>query len=598
MTIPAVFAFGDSIVDQGNNNLIKTLIYCNFPPYGQDFNGGDPTGRFSNGKTPPDLIAEELGIKDIIPAYKDQNLTAQDLPTGVSFASGGCGYDPQTSKLVSVTSLSDQLEQFKEYIWKVKGAKGEEGTKNILSNGLFLVVAGSDDLANTYFTLGIRRLQYDISSYADLLVASASDFIQEIYKLGARRIAVFSTPPIGCLPSQITIAGGSNRSCVEHYNKAAQLVNAKLSLQLLSLNTTLPHSRVVYIDVYNPLLDLIQHPQNYAESVVNLPRNTSIPAVIVFGDSVVDTGNNNYLKTVVKVNYPPYGQDFLGGIPTGRFSDGKVPSDLIAEELGIKELLPAYFDQNLQDEDLLTGVNFASGGSGYDPLTSHVVSVLSLSDQLDMFRDYITKIEQTVGDEKTSELLSKSLFALVTGSNDVTNTYFGIVSLRRSQYDVSSYTDLLVSYASVFVQDLYKLGARRIGVFGLPPLGCLPSQRSLGGGEERKCVDSYNEAAEMFNHKLSAQLSSINSQYSDARLIYLDIYNLPLDLIHHPQKYGFKVSNKGCCGTGTIEVAFLCKYTCRDVSEYVFWDSFHLTEKAYRILVHQILATSINTFIS
>lgn len=56
MTIPAVYAFGDSIVDQGNNNLIKTLIYCNFPPYGQDFHGGFASGRFTNGKTPPDLI--------------------------------------------------------------------------------------------------------------------------------------------------------------------------------------------------------------------------------------------------------------------------------------------------------------------------------------------------------------------------------------------------------------------------------------------------------------------------------------------------------------------------------------------------------------
>lgn len=56
---------------------------------------------------------------------------------------------------------------------------------------------------------------------------------------------------------------------------------------------------------------------------------------------------------------------------------------------------------------------------------------------------------------------------------------------------------------------------------------------------------------------------------------------------------GFEVSDKGCCGTGTVEVAFLCKYTCMNVSEYVFWDSFHLTEKAYRLLVHQIFTTSI-----
>lgn len=52
----AVYAFGDSIVDQGNNNYLDTPIKCNFPPYGKDLRDGIPTGRFSNAKTPPDLM--------------------------------------------------------------------------------------------------------------------------------------------------------------------------------------------------------------------------------------------------------------------------------------------------------------------------------------------------------------------------------------------------------------------------------------------------------------------------------------------------------------------------------------------------------------
>ena len=66
-----------------------------------------------------------------------------------------------------------------------------------------------------------------------------------------------------------------------------------------------------------------------APATRRLPYNSSIPAVIFFGDSIVDTGNNNNLVTIAKANYPPYGQDFMGGRPTGRFSNGKVPSDLI-----------------------------------------------------------------------------------------------------------------------------------------------------------------------------------------------------------------------------------------------------------------------------
>lgn len=66
-----------------------------------------------------------------------------------------------------------------------------------------------------------------------------------------------------------------------------------------------------------------------AKALIKLPINETIPAVIVFGDSIVDAGNNNDLKTVIRCNFLPYGQDFNGGVPTGRFCNGKIPSDLI-----------------------------------------------------------------------------------------------------------------------------------------------------------------------------------------------------------------------------------------------------------------------------
>lgn len=49
---------------------------------------------------------EELGIKELMPAYRDPNLQTEDLKTGVSFASGACGYDPQTASIVvSISSF-------------------------------------------------------------------------------------------------------------------------------------------------------------------------------------------------------------------------------------------------------------------------------------------------------------------------------------------------------------------------------------------------------------------------------------------------------------------------------------------------------------
>ncbi|CAN4077026.1 unnamed protein product [Withania somnifera] len=333
------------------------------------------------------------------------------------------------------------------------------------------------------------------------------------------------------------------------------------------------------------------------EGKVELPRNVTVKAVFAFGDSIVDQGNNNHITTLVKCNFEPYGKDFMDGKPTGRFSNAKTPSDLIVEELGVKEVMPAYLDHDLRSEDLKTGVSFASGGCGYDPQTAIITSVIPLSTQLDHFKEYIGKLKELVGEKEATDILRNSLFLVVAGSDDLANTYF-TVGIRRLQYDLIAYTDLMVSGASNFIQELYKLGARTICIFGVPPIGCLPAQRTLAGGLTRECAAEYNQAAQLANTKLSAAIASLSTNLTQSKLALIDIYNPLLDLIVNPQKHGFEVVDKGCCGTGNIEVLILCnKYsgTCEDDTKYLFWDSYHPTERGYRILVDQILKKYVDT---
>lgn len=103
--VPAVIVFGDSSVDAGNNNQISTVLKSNFEPYGRDFAGGRPTGRFSNGRIPPDFISEAFGIKPVVPAYLDPSYNISDFATGVCFASAGTGYDNQTSDVLVSSSI-------------------------------------------------------------------------------------------------------------------------------------------------------------------------------------------------------------------------------------------------------------------------------------------------------------------------------------------------------------------------------------------------------------------------------------------------------------------------------------------------------------
>ncbi|RHN41945.1 putative triacylglycerol lipase [Medicago truncatula] len=330
-------------------------------------------------------------------------------------------------------------------------------------------------------------------------------------------------------------------------------------------------------------------------------KNHSFPAVIAFGDSILDTGNNNYLSTIVKADFKPYGRDFIGGKATGRFCNGKVPSDVFLEYLGIKEAMPPYLDPNLSTEDLLTGVCFASAGSGYDPLTIELGSVLSAEDQLEMFKEYIGKLKEAVGENRTAEIIANSMLIISMGTNDIAGTYYLLAPFRQLEYDIENYTSMLVSANSKFVEDLYLLGARRIGIFSLSPIGCVPLQRTIKGGLSRECVEILNEGALIYNAKLSTSILDLARKLPDSRLVYLENFSQLHDIIINHNDYGFENGDGSCCGIANIELGPLCSSftlkVCNDTSQYVFWDSYHPTEKAYKILVKEILDKKLDEFV-
>ena len=61
------------------------------------------------------------------------------------------------------------------------------------------------------------------------------------------------------------------------------------------------------------------------------PKAEAARAFFVFGDSLVDSGNNNYLATTARADSPPNGIDYPTHRPTGRFSNGFNLPDIISE---------------------------------------------------------------------------------------------------------------------------------------------------------------------------------------------------------------------------------------------------------------------------
>ncbi|GAV75932.1 Lipase_GDSL domain-containing protein [Cephalotus follicularis] len=327
--------------------------------------------------------------------------------------------------------------------------------------------------------------------------------------------------------------------------------------------------------------------------VSNAYAQPLVPALMTFGDSVVDVGNNNYLVTLFKANYPPYGRDFPGRKATGRFCNGKLATDITAEFLGFTTYPPAYLSPQASGKNLLIGANFASAASGYDDNAATLNHAITLTQQLEYFKEYKAKLAKVAGRKKSASIISGSIYLLSAGSSDFVQNYY-VNPLINTVLTPDQYGSQLLSAFTSFVKSLYGLGGRKLGVTSLPPTGCLPAARTIFGFHESGCVSRLNTDAQQFNKKLNSAATNLQKQLPGLKIVVFDIFQPLYDLVKSPSKSGFVEATRGCCGTGTIETtSLLCNPhslgTCPNATQYVFWDSVHPSEAANQVLAESLI---------
>ncbi|XP_058220629.1 GDSL esterase/lipase At2g04570-like [Rhododendron vialii] len=334
--------------------------------------------------------------------------------------------------------------------------------------------------------------------------------------------------------------------------------------------------------------------------ILVLKCDGKVPAIIVFGDSSVDAGNNNQIPTIARSNFEPYGRDYVGGRPTGRFSNGRVPTDFLSEAFGLRPTVPAYLDPTYRISDFAVGVTFASAGTGYDNATSDVLSVIPMWKELEYYKEYQTKLRTYLGDQKAKETLTGAVYIISLGTNDFLENYYTLRD-RRSQYTIEQYQVFLVGIARGFVKALFDLGARKISLGGVPPMGCLPLERTVNFRDGNKCLESYNVVAMQFNGKLKGLVGELNKELPGITLVFSNPYYILMQIVRRPSLYEFSEAAMACCATGTFEMGYACDrfnpLTCKDANKFVFWDAFHPTEKTNHIIAQHMVTTALYKFL-
>ncbi|KAL0015123.1 hypothetical protein SO802_002192 [Lithocarpus litseifolius] len=311
----------------------------------------------------------------------------------------------------------------------------------------------------------------------------------------------------------------------------------------------------------------------------------------IFGDSLTEVGNNNYLQySLAKSNFPFYGIDYVGGQATGRFTNGRTIGDIVSEKLGISSP-PPYLSLSQNDDAILKGVNYASGGAGILNDTGlYFIQRLSFDDQIKYFEKTKETMKNKIGEVAANKLCNEAMYFIGIGSNDYVNNFLQPFLPDGQRYAPDDFRDLLISNLDKQLSRLYQLGARKMVFHGLGPLGCIPSQRVKS--KKGECLERVNQLILDFNSSVQKLLASLNQRLPNAKLIFADTYPAVLDLIDNPSKHGFKVSNTSCCNVDK-SIGGLClpnSKICSNRSDYVFWDAFHPSDKANAILAEEFFS--------
>ncbi|KAJ4798113.1 GDSL esterase/lipase [Rhynchospora pubera] len=298
---------------------------------------------------------------------------------------------------------------------------------------------------------------------------------------------------------------------------------------------------------------------------------------------------------------PPFGETYFHQ-PSGRWCDGRMVVDFIAQAYGLPTMPPSM-GGNTADY-FKHGANFAVAAAralnnsaykrvtGMDPpgLDDH-----SLGVQLQSFKDLLPIISQG---SSVNAVMSSSLF--VVGEIGGAEYVFGFGG-QKTIDQMKSWVPYIVAAINSAVNDLINLGATTLIVPGNYAIGCAPSYMTLFRSNNTAdydtltgCLKSLNEFSVYHNTMLMKELVKLRLLHPLTKIIYADYYGAQSQL--YLNKLDFPAPLYACCGgpgpynfSTTISCGAQGSQSCPNPENYVSWDGSHLTEASNHAIANGIL---------
>lgn len=157
-----------------------------------------------------------------------------------------------------MTPIQDQLQQFKTLVQQ------NLINNKLIQNSLFFFESGSNDIFSYFYPFGGPTLTPD--AYVQSMLSEVTNFIDQISKLGARRIGLFSLGPVGCVPARTLLPGAPVTKCYGKMNKMVKNYNMGLENLGKSIPIKYPGSFAVYGAVYKTVQTFRTNPKRYGNT--------------------------------------------------------------------------------------------------------------------------------------------------------------------------------------------------------------------------------------------------------------------------------------------------------------------------------------------
>jgi phospholipase/lecithinase/hemolysin len=221
----AMYVFGDSLSDTGNDLILTKLIGLNpaVPP-SESPHRTYYEGRFSNGPISFEYLWRLIKQNDQARVSPSLVYAQPGRNRAISYAFGGAtsAYFATTPDGVPVTGLLSQVEAFR---FGLLGRKPGQ-------RALLAIWIGSNDYVTT------------TPNPPDEVVRNIKRAIKRLYQIGGRHFVVLNLPDLGLIPAAQAQGLGPVLSAV------SRIHNALLAQAIAELSTTLPGIHITSIDVF------------------------------------------------------------------------------------------------------------------------------------------------------------------------------------------------------------------------------------------------------------------------------------------------------------------------------------------------------------